>query len=664
MCRLLLPLLLALAAAPAPAAQTALELELGNATPGGTPLMISGDVGGACVAWTPYIRTGRKGSGRLAFHKAQGTIELTDGRLGGTLTVAVPGSGKNREPVEGEPMAYAITATIADAMVTGTWTRGEVTGPIRGIAQSVADPMSLTAGSVTLDRAYPWPGREGSDGYNGLQTRLGAAFTLEQGKVTAGTTGPNAPKASWYPGRSYTPSPWVLPNGQRVQFAGAGYAHQDTSVTGDVEGDTLTLQLKAIIERQPVPVLWDMTLTRYGRLWVGDWAWTVPEGTKDISFQAAGRVGNPQRGLVGPAEGDDGPRAKLLRHAIALANHPGAIVFRDDILAGSAKGTGNKQYDNPPNNVHAAITAGLLLHELAEDPYTKAEGLAMARRGAYWWKQQRRGPLRIAGYYKGMFWVTAWAGLGLAELTAHDPGGPWAGWSAELANSLVEAQLESGAWTWVDEDTGKKGTSNERNDRSKDNRHLNCGDVLLALSRLSAATGTDTAAAQAKADAFLTKAMADPPEWFYLDRRPGGTLEPFGTVAYLQWLAEQPQRDDAKIAKVKQVIEAQFLDAETGLLRGYLPRWTPNDARGRHDLAVSARYAHTLARLGGDGRAQARNIVDAILAQASPETGLIDQVGRNLPADPEALAHAYLCLKAAIGRELLETVKLLEAIDR
>jgi hypothetical protein len=181
----------------------------------------------------------------------------------------------------------------------------------------------------------------------------------------------------------------------------------------------------------------------------------------------------------------------------------------------AVSGTGNKQYDNPPNNVAAAMPTGLLLYRLSDDPLVKAEGLAMARRAAYWWNLARTGPLEIGDYYKGMFWTTAWAGLGLAELTTTDPNGPWNQWSADLAQSFRQAQLSSGAWTWVDEGSGKQGTSNDRNNRSRDNRQLNCGDLLLAMSRLAKATGADIGDAERKAGAFLSKTLASPPEWFF-----------------------------------------------------------------------------------------------------------------------------------------------------
>jgi hypothetical protein len=331
----------------------------------------------------------------------------------------------------------------------------------------------------------------------------------------------------------------------------------------------------------------------------------------------------------------------------------------------AVSGTGNKQYDNPPNNVGGAILTGLLLHRLSDDPLVQAEGLAMARRAAYWWTLARTGPLQVGDYYKGMFWTTAWAGFGLAELTATDPNGPWKEWSAELAQSFRQAQLPSGAWTWVEEGSGKKGTSNERNDRSKDNRQLNCGDVLLAMSRLAKASGTDIGDAQRKADTFLSKTMTSPPEWFYRDRRPGNTPEPLGTVCYLQWLVEQPKTDAKSIARVRKLIDERFVDTETGLLRGYMPRWSPRDSDRHLDLSASARYAHALAVLAARGdaaaRDQAERLIETILAKASPESGLIDYLGRSLPADPRSLgaddAHAYLCMKAAISWEVLDALE-------
>lgn len=645
----------------------ALELELVGAAPAGTTLRVDADAGGQAVVWAPYWPLQAQ-TGQMSFVEAEGSIAVSgdaiSGRLTATLGLAKPRHGK---PPADPGIAVSVEGTVKGGVVRGMWRSSGSSGPLHGFVRAIPPGDRFTLGCVTLDRAYPFPGREGATGYNGLQTRLGGSFALDHGKVTEGVTGPNQPKASWFPGRAFRPTTWRLPSGQSVTFAAAGYSHGKSRITGSLEDDTLSLKLTAEVERQPKPVVWDVQLKRAGTLWYGTWKWTVAKGKQDMGGVAAGRVIAGDKPFATAPKGDT-PREKLLRHAIALANHPGNVVWRDDLLAMCVAGTGNKQYDNPPNNVAGAIHTGLLLHRLSDDPMVRAEGLAMARRAAYWWHLSRIGPYRVGEYYKGMFWTTAWAGLGLAELSETDPEGLWRVWAHELAQAMVKAQIDSGAWTWIDENTGEKGKSNERNDRSKDDRDLNCGDLLLAMTRTAKAAGLDVSAAEARADTWLTQALAEPSAWHYLDRRPGKTPCSLGTVCWLQWLVERPEPDAARIARVRSEIEERFLDEKTGFLLGYAPRWSPRDERGHTDLSVTARYAHILAVLGQRGDAdalkQTRSLIDAILKEASPESGLIDYLGRDLPADAEALgkvdAHAYLCMKAAIGWELLEAIEVIE----
>ena len=117
--------------------------------------------------------------------------------------------------------------------------------------------------------------------------------------------------------------------------------------------------------------------------------------------------------------------------------------------------------------------------------------------------------------------------------------------------------------------------------------------------------------------------------------------------------------DDAR-----KLIETKMLEKETGFIGGYMPRWVPDTYKGpSFDLSATARYAHALIKYGKQGDATAtkrgEELVAAILKYASTENGLIDYLGRKLPVESVALGqadgHAYLCLKAAIGWEILGT---------
>lgn len=102
-----------------------------------------------------------------------------------------------------------------------------------------------------------------------------------------------------------------------------------------------------------------------------------------------------------------------------------------------------------------------------------------------------------------------------------------------------------------------------------------------------------------------------------------------------------------------------------------MPRWTPGHSEGTAiDLSGTARYANALATFGqrhSDEAAwkRSKELVDAIFKRAAnPNGGLMDYLGRKLPSDPKELAradaHSYLCLKAALGWELLHALETLD----
>jgi hypothetical protein len=295
-----------------------------------------------------------------------------------------------------------------------------------------------------------------------------------------------------------------------------------------------------------------------------------------------------------------------------------------------------------------------------------------------------------------MFWVSAWQAGAMAELARREPEGPWKAMAAEWASLQREQQLPSGAWTWVDEETGDRGHSNERGDRSLDNRELNGGDILLSMARCAQVSGTDCTDALRKGEAWLLNqfgqpqtpysedradkkarreqaAKADAPAAndsgplvlaFYQDRRPGANKDCLPSVSFLLHLAEQAKPDAAATAKVRAAIEREFADGKGGLLNGYYPRAAPGDPGANTDFYGSARYAHALALLAakGDGsaRGRAEGLIAAILAKAGPATGIIDHYGRDLPADLNTLgktdSHSYLCLKAGLAWELADAI--------
>lgn len=701
-----LALVTGLAAGEAAGGIQVLELDCHGAAPLGTSIHIEADVGGAAVMLAPYIPR-EEDIGTLTPTIATGRLETAGDRVRGSLKASIQRLGRESRPSKSGPLEVELTieASISDGVISGTWSGGGATGIVRGMQRSLLPVAQCDTGTMAMVTAYP---REGGPilGLGGKASQLGASFTVKDGTITSGTMFAGGVRPSFYPVKSYTPAVWMGPDGLLFNVSATGSGDNSPATgessdpitgvqaSGKVSGDAMEVALTATYRDKPTT--WQSKLVRNGALWHGTWTWKAP-GIADASAPAVARLGKGTAGWPIPAGRKD-PGGILLRHALALAAHPSGGVWRDDLSAQAVRGNGNKQYDNAPNLVAAGIYTGLLIDRFSSDPRQKAEGLAMARRAACWSQTARFGKLRIGSYYKGMFWVVAWQAGAMAELARREPDGPWKGFAAELASMQRDQQLPSGAWTWVDEETGERGHSNERGDRTLDNRELNCGDILLSMTRCAQVSGTDCSEAIRKGESWLLdqfgrpqaaysdnrsakqarrEEAAKPPAagqdpstgalCFYQDRRPGASKDCLPSVSFLLHLAEQAKPDATATAKVREAIEREFAEGKGGLLTGYYPRAAPGDPGNATDLFGSARYAHALALLAvkGDGtaRARAEGLIAAILAKAGAATGIIDHYGRDLPADLSALAktdsHSYLCLKAGLAWELADAIDVL-----
>jgi hypothetical protein len=694
-------LLALLPAGPTFAATPVVELDCHGAAPDGTSIHIEADLNAPAVllaAWLPRDAE----VATLTPAVADGKLQRSGTQITGRLRAKIARLSKDpKTPLKKGHAEVAvdlnIDTMIANGVLTGTWRSGTAQGLATGFLRDLPEPRHCTHGALAMVTAYPIENRVLSLGLNSFTYQLGAAFTLADGKVTGGQMQTGSVRPSWFPATTYTPAKWVDAAGRTVTFSGYGptanyadtgkprYSFTDTQIRGRLEGNTLTLQLVSTFRERRTT--WDCTLQRAGALWYGTWTWNSP-GLPEASAVAVARLGTEADWPVPKSAGS--PRAILLRHALALAAHPSAAGWRDDLLTQAVKDNDNKSYDNSPNIVAGGILTGLLIDRLAEDPLQKAEGMAMARRAANWNRLARFGKLQIGEYYKGMFWITAWQGVAMTELARREPEGPWKSFCAEHAKLYCDQQLPIGTWTWVDEETGERGMSNERNDRTWDNRALNGGDILLALSRCSRIAGLDCSEAVRKAEAWHVRefgreqiAFSENKEdkaalaklgkagdvfAFYQDRRPGSSKDCWPSVSFFLYLAEQDYPDASAVATVRAAIEREFAEQKSGLLTGYYPRAMPDDQRQNTDLTGSARYALALAHLAAKGDASARRrsqeIIDAILAKASKSSGLIDHYGRDLPAAPDSLgridSHSYLCLKASLAWELADALDLLD----
>ena len=195
--------------------------------------------------------------------------------------------------------------------------------------------------------------------------------------------------------------------------------------------------------------------------------------------------------------------------------------------------TGNKQYDNEPLNGAAAVFAGLLGHRLLDNQADRDRALSIAHHGAEFLSAARRvrkGSRALPEYYKHDVWFTVPMGLAFLELYSATNNQHWLDEAIRYAETLKKTQLNSGTWTWVDEESDAVGTANHRNDRSWDNLPLHCADYLYFFGQLRA-SGIDTYAdVEQRAAQWMATATLNPPvhqgrAYLWHDRRPGDSLE-------------------------------------------------------------------------------------------------------------------------------------------
>ena len=161
-----------------------IELELVGAAHNGTPVRLDGQSNGEFIAWTPYATALSREIGLLEFFETQGAVTLEEGILSGKLTLKLPPPGPEHRRGDFISQTFVIQGQAENGVIGGPWTRGTEKGILHGFTDHSLLVEYFGSGTVALDCAYPFPGREGGIGYQGLQARLGSAFTIKDGSIT------------------------------------------------------------------------------------------------------------------------------------------------------------------------------------------------------------------------------------------------------------------------------------------------------------------------------------------------------------------------------------------------------------------------------------------------------------------------------------------------
>ncbi len=590
----------------------------------------------ASVVTSPYVDASSTSRG-----KARGCLAsyaIADGKVSGwkhsSHSLAFSISGQ----FEGESSSKfqaSVDAKVEGARIIGTWKGngnggakdGQVLGTwTPGIGIATGAPVFL----VVQGPRTNWAGR----------AELTLGFVNQGGKPSEGYAG-GGPVGSAYNTSKY-PKPVlesVGMDGRRYPFISMGSFTQK-SMSGEVKSDSF--HLKAQLDGD-VSGDYSFEGKTIGRYVVG----TGKTGSTTMAM--AGWAGLPKSSTLPPLKfGNDAERL----HSAALwafTSPEMGGIWASDPMAGAADGTSEKQYDNFFENAYGGIASMVVLAKISPDPDVAHEAKLRALRAG--WAMLMRGKLHddLAHYYKGMFWLAAWGPMGALDLHAMTGDAMWLERAVKFAKTLERIQMPEGTWTYFDEIDGSVGKSNERKDRSFDNRPLQCGEHLLFLGRLRVEHGVkDFEKVETKAREWMTKAFEKDPASLFKDRRPGDAAEARGAVLLAQYLAVYAPDAHLKDArKVMDYIEKNFVDAKgieitpgfKPAVLDYYPRWGHQD-RPAPSTDSTTRLAiayQALAKRGGSAsdKSRAEKLIEAVYKRQTKE-GMIHHLGRmDLSADHE-----------------------------
>lgn len=524
-----------------------------------------------------------------------------------------------------------VQARIEGGRLTGSWqgqgTDGSSGGQVIGWRRP--SPGLVDGSPVTLVLEGPrsnWSGR--SDVLITFAVAGGQATNVH---VSGGAKG-SAYNTSKYP---CPVVPAVGDDGRPLHVLTTGAFAFEELLSSRVTANAVELQMRLSGD---VAGTFTITARRVGQQLIGQYQ------VNDTTRAVHGVFGPAQATALAQPRGAS-PGDRLLRALLwAYISPEMGGIWSSDAIAAGAVGTSEKQYDNFFENAYGGMAAMSLLARLAADPDLAHEARLRALRAG--WAMHTRGILHdgLTHYYKNMFWLAAWGPMGCLDLYALTQDRLWLDRATTFARTLERLQMPEGTWTYFNEQTGSSGKSNERHNRSYDNRPLACGEFLLFLGRLRVEAGvSDFQAVEERAAAWMLAAFRSDPQALFRDRRPGEIQEARNAVYLARYLAQYAGAGQQAAAReVVAYIEQHFMGAIPSDLPGvqgfspavidYYPRWGMND-RPAPATASSSGLALAYQALGDARKAQA--LVNAVFARQTPE-GLIHHLGRtDLPVDHE-----------------------------
>lgn len=643
-----------------------------------------------------YGRYNRERRLLAPFEVEKSTLRIQDGRLSGELRAQYTDQTKQSGSVVVADVRLRADRN-AEGVWRGTWSRGTQTGTVTGRAM----PMS-TARHRTLMLTI------GNNEFNsrpGIESASQVLLSFEGDRIVETQVNSAAGRATAFGGSTSFPLPIITLDGVRT----AGNSPRDQRmfdadvISVELSGDLFGGQGRIVVSFDTFKIDSDHERTgppqrRQLNVEVrsmGGVAWG--EGALDDRpvnvfgyWSDSARKHEHERVTLPPLDANPAIaiQNRLAPAIEALTRHPTLTRFSSPVYPTSflLGGGGGKQYDHRSMNGFAGINAFLL----AADHLGRTDDLAAACRAGTWLTMVRS-RAGMASVYKTGFWWTAYQGLGFVDLYQATKDDYWLELAKEYAEVVKRAQLASGAWTWVDPDSGSRGRSFLRGSNDFDGRELLNSEILLFLGKLRQAGVTDYVDVEEKALAWHRRTIAankmdwhsrrSPYPFGHEKIKPGeDRVQAFPMLTYLRYLLDY--RQDATADEVDAVLK---IVRDAGLyvtggpfapsVIGYEPR------QSREDLHQPATY--TTAQLAviellrakrfnlPDARKHAVELVFSVLNVQEPDTGLIDHLGRDLAgwnlADPDRLRseqHHYSALRVLTLMELVRARQLLEEAEK
>ena len=386
--------------------------------------------------------------------------------------------------------------------------------------------------------------------------------------------------------------------------------------------------------------------------------------------------------LTGDALSDLKTRVPLGINALAdhdvLRNAANPFRCHPNSLVSSS----NKQYDNAGFSGYGMVLGNLMLYRQTQDPLH----LLRAMRIGHWLQMKGEG---LANYYKTGVWWSAYQGQAFIDLYAATGDQVWMDAAVRYAERLRSWQLDSGAWTWYDEETGTVGKSFLRNNRDWDNRPVLMSEFLYFLGSLRQAGNSDFIDVEERGLAWHRSAISDGSMDFHMRgsayptgheniQVPEGNVMGYPIMTYMRYLLEfrADVTEDELDALMSVLVNGNIIKTDGS---GMVPSIIGFERRFASGVSDAPRPMTTTTaqfavinilrqqKFGTTSGPLPHDCIAAILQVQEPDTGLLDHLGRDLPGYRPGRSdrmnidsHPYVGLKAITIRELLYALELIQ----